>query len=183
MKYWALWLLMTSYVNTVAQSVTFHAADDFIKVPKGSTVNINSDTAYVVSPSRIKYINRQLDGLDSIHTLYNDLVDNRNVLFNELKKASKAVKRLESLMQSDSARLNSDITEILSGLETTLTELRQNNEVLKSNNELLEKKTMQLEGLVKELRKETRGIWWNGLLDKAVVFAGGIGIGLLIAAL
>ncbi len=41
-----------------------------------------------------------------------------------------------------------------------------NNEMFKNNNELLEKKTVQLEGLVKELRKETRGIWWNGLLDK-----------------
>ena len=167
----------------VLGQVTFHTSDDFIKANKGATVRIAADTAYVVSTSRIRYINNQLDNLDSIQLLYNDLVDNRNTLLDELKKTNKVLKRIGELIEADSTVLSNDMAFILRDLSATLNDLKRNNGELKKNNETLEHKSQQLERLVKELRKETKGIWWNGLLDKVVVFAGGVGVGLLVAAL
>lgn len=166
-----------------AQTITFGKNDDIIKVAKGSSVTINADTAYIVSTARAQYINKKLDQLDSIQILYNDLVDNRNELLNELKKAQKTLSKLLNHLQGDSTLLNANIVEIVANLDHTLTNLKKNNEELKKNNKALKTEIKHLEDLVKQLRNQTKGIWWNNVADKIVVFAGGVGLGLLIALL
>ncbi len=167
----------------MGQEVKFHKNDDFIKVGKGTTVSIEADSAYVVSGSRVRFINNQLDALDSIHTLYNQLADNRNELFDQLKKTNKALTRLGKVMKSDSTLLSGSVGQILTDLELTLNDLKSNNQQLKLNNNELEQKAQALEGLVKQLRKETRAIWIDGLWDKVLAFAGGVGVGILIIAI
>ncbi|PTB90918.1 hypothetical protein C9994_16475, partial [Marivirga lumbricoides] len=64
-----------------------------------------------------------------------------------------------------------------------LTDLKENNEELKQNNSSLKSEVDKLHELVEKLKKETRGIWWDGLTDKIIVFIGGAGVGALLLLL
>jgi len=75
------------------------------------------------------------------------------------------------------------VGQIIADLEVTLNDLKSNNQQMKINNNELEQKAHALEGLVKQLRKETRAIWIDGLWDKVLAFTGGVGVGVLIVAL
>lgn len=79
--------------------------------------------------------------------------------------------------------LDADFEWLLNSLDTTLTTLKQNNTELQNNNQQLEASVANLKRIEKELKRETRWMWWNGLTDKIIVFAGGVGVGVLIALL
>lgn len=175
--------LCTLCSTLYSQNVKFSQNDDFIKVVKGSTVEIKADTAYIVSKSTADFLNSKLDELKEVQELYNGLLDNRNELKKELKTVQKLMSKLAANLEKDSAGISEDLTVIVGDLENTLTNLRENNQELSQNNASLLARTNELKRIVKDLRKETRGLWWNGLTDKLVAFAGGVGIGILIAVL
>ena len=79
--------------------------------------------------------------------------------------------------------VDDELTLIISEMDDALADLKRNNQVLKGNNDALQTKVNQLERIVKELRKEIRHIWWNGLTDKLVAFGVGVAAGALIVTL
>lgn len=115
--------------------------------------------------------------------MYNDLVDNRNELFGELKKTHNVLTKLLSHLEGDSTLLSENVTDLINQLSVSLADLKSINEILKKNNNELKGKTEQLQRLVADLKKETRGIWWNGVADKIVVFVAGIGVGIIVVAI
>ena len=169
--------------TVLSQNINFKQNDDFIKVTRGSIVEIKTDTAYVISTSRAVYINEKLDKLDEIQGLYNNLVTNRNELLDELKNTRGVLTKLVAHVQRDSTLLSDNITELISELDSSLTDLKNNNDELKQNNNQLRTKINQLERLVGDLKKETKHIWWTALGDKFITFIGGVGVGILIAAI
>lgn len=176
----SLALLLASSLN--AQNVNFSNNDDFIKVTQGNVVTIKADTAYVVSKGRAAFLNEKLDELQEIQKMYNGIVANEKELKKELKNVQKLIGKLAASLEKDSAAISNNVIEIVDDLDDTLSELRESNTSLKQNNQTLLARTVELKRIVKDLRKETRGLWWNGLTDKLVAFAGGVGIGILLAA-
>lgn len=173
-------LLFILHLQLHAQSVTFQTSTDKLMVLKGTTVKIESDTAYVIGTRRALALNQQLDELKKIKSIYNELLADRNQLIKELKSIQHLLEKLKTQMTNDSAALSGNISQILLELENTMSDLKNNNTVLAENNTLLNEKVDTLKQIVKELRKETKWIWWNGLTDKIVVFAGGAGFGILL---
>ena len=173
-------LLLLVCLSMQAQNVKFSQNDDFTRVTKGTIVNIEADTAYLVSTVRAAFLNEKLDELDEIQGLYNSLLDNRNELKKELKSVQKLLSKLAKKMEADSANLSSNFTFIITDLDKTLNDLKENNQSLAQNNQDLKGRINELKRIVKDLKKETRGIWWNGLTDKLVAFAGGVGVGILL---
>ncbi|MDA3865529.1 MAG: hypothetical protein PF489_02140 [Salinivirgaceae bacterium] len=178
MKIATLFLVFLGFcLSANAQTVTFHSNDDKIKASRGSTVVIEADTAYIISSARAHKLNRQLDELGQIKRIYNQLLTNRNKLLRELTAIEETLGKVVLRMEADSGFLNQNMTGIIADIDRTLLELKQNNETLATNNRALSQKVDALSNLVKNLRKETRWIWWNGLADKIVVFGAGIGVG------
>lgn len=164
-----------------AQEVVFDGKD-VLRVSAGTFVRIEADSAFILNRKTKDFLNKQLDQLDEVQATYNDLVDNRNALLEETESIRKMVAKLALKLESDSATVGDNLDQILEDLEKTLSELRGNNQQLRSNNESLEGRIEELERIRDELKKETRAIWWNGLLDKLVALAGGIGVGILIGS-
>lgn len=183
MKIFLCSILFLAPLLLIAQNKNFRNSDDKITVYDGDLVEIKSDTAFIISKSRAKFLNEKLDELVEIQTLYNSIVDNRSELLNQLKDVQKQVGRLSKQMQRDSTFLTNEMALILSDLDQTLQDLRSNNQSLQQNNKALKSKVNQLERIVKDLRKATRHIWWNGLTDKLVAFGVGALVGILIVSL
>jgi regulator of replication initiation timing len=172
------------YSNSIqGQDFSFRSSDDFVKVYKNQIIKIDADTAYIVSSSRAMFINERLAQLDTLRKVYNSLVDNRNSLLVELNKTQETLATIATLLEGNGGVISEDLEAIISSLDVTLKKLKTNNRILKSNNASLEKEVDDLHKLVKELKKETRGLWIDGLYDKLIVFAGGIGVGVLLALL
>ncbi|MFO7864142.1 MAG: hypothetical protein R6U85_09100 [Salinivirgaceae bacterium] len=180
MKIITILLLFSGFcLSANAQTVTFQSDDDKLMIFRGTTVEIDTDTAYIISSTRAQKLNRQLDELGQIKGIYNQLLTNRNKLLNELTAIEETLGKVIVRMEADSGFLNQNMADIITDIDQTLLELKQNNETLATNNRALTQKIDKLNHLVKALRKETRWIWWNGLADKIVVFGAGIGVGAL----
>ena len=183
MKLFISALLLTYTITICAQNVTFSNNDDFTKVYYADTVFIEADSAYVISNIRAKFLNQRLDELDSVKVLYINLANNHKKLIKEIENVSEQMAKLCSKLESDSTLINQQTTSIIQELDSSLEELRENNETLGQNNSDLRYQIDQLKKIATDLRKEIRGIWWNATTDKLVVFAGGVGAGLLITLL
>lgn len=165
-----------------AQTIKFSDKDDLKRAIRGDLIEINTDTAYVVSKSRAEFLNQKLDELKEIQRLYNNLANNHNQLFKELNRIQKLVGKLSSRLKGDSSMISRNLSSIIDDLDETLVDLKNNNQTLKRSNSELLSKIDQLEKIVSNLKKETRWMWWNGLADKIVALAAGVGIGILVGA-
>jgi len=171
------------YQSASAQNIKFSDKDDFRKTFRGEVIEINTDTAYVVSKSRAKFLNQKLDELKEIQRLYNNLANNHKELFKELNRIQKLVSKLSSRLKGDSSMISQKLSSIIDDLDETLADLKNNNQTLKRSNSELLSKIDQLEKIVNSLKKETRWMWWNGLTDKLVALVAGVGIGILVGSL
>lgn len=165
-----------------AQTIKFSDKDDLKRAFRGDVIEINTDTAYVVSKSRAEFLNQKLDELKEIQRLYNNFSNNHNQLFKELNRIQKLVGKLSSRLKGDSSMISRNLSSIIDDLDETLVDLKNNNQTLKRSNSELLSKIDQLEKIVSNLKKETRWMWWNGLADKIVALAAGVGIGILVGA-
>ena len=165
------------------QNIKFSNNDDFIKTVRGEVIEINTDTAYVVSKSRVEFLNHKLDELQEIQQLYGDMDSNHKELLTELTRIQKLVDKLSSRLEEDSSLISLNLSSIINDLDETLADLKTNNQTLKKSNSDLLSKVDQLERIVKDLKKETKWMWWNGLADKVVAVVAGIGIGILVGGL
>lgn len=165
-----------------AQNIKFSDKDDLKRTFRGDVIEINTDTAYVVNKSRAEFLNQKLNELKEIQQLYNNLANNHNELFKELNRIQKLVGKLSSRLKGDSSMISRNLSSIIDDLDETLVDLKNNNQTLKRSNSELLSKIDQLEKIVSNLKKETRWMWWNGLADKIVTLAAGVGIGILVGA-
>lgn len=165
-----------------AQTIKFSDKDDLKRAFRGDVIEINTDTAYVVSKSRAEFLNQKLDELKEIQRLYNNLANNHNELFKELNRIQKLVGKLSSRLEEDSSMISRNLSSIIDDLDETLADLKNNNQMLKRSNSELLSKIDQLEKIVGNLKKETKWMWWRGHVDKIVALAAGVGIGILVGA-
>jgi uncharacterized FlaG/YvyC family protein len=86
-------------------------------------------------------------------------------------------------MVKDSLQIRSSLDIVINDLSKLSEDLKKNNDALGQNNDALKEHIERLNSVIKDLKKELRWIWWNGLSDKIFAFAIGIGTGLLIATL
>lgn len=184
MKYFlSLFLLFGTLLSANAQTITFTSDSDKVMVTKGTMVQIEADTAFIIGKARAMNLNRQLDELMKVKGIYNGLLHSRNELVEELSSIQKILEKLLTRIEKDSAYMSDNLSDLITDIDKTLLNLKQSNESLAKNNQMLTQKANTLKKLVKALRKETRWIWWNGLADKIVVFGGGVGVGAILALL
>lgn len=176
-------ILCTSSVLQAQRKVKFSSADDAVKVEKGTIIEITADSAYVVSGTRASIINQKIVELDSIRVIYNKMAGNHNSLLSEVDEVQKLLSQVYKKMQQDSSMMSTQFDQVITDLDQSLINLKANNAQLKINNKNLLEETSKLKTIVKDLKKETRRIWWDGLTDKVVAFAGGVGIGVLVMAI
>jgi septal ring factor EnvC (AmiA/AmiB activator) len=166
-----------------AQNVRFNDNSGVVKVYRGNTINIEVDTAYVIGKIKAEFINQKIDELNEIKAIYNNMVDNHNKLLSDLNTVQELLEKLQDKAINDSLVMSQNFKRLLNELDTSLTELKTNNNHLKKNNSELNDQIANLERIVKQLRKETRGLWWDGVTDKIVAFIGGVGAGMLLMAI
>ncbi|WP_109833033.1 hypothetical protein [Reichenbachiella versicolor] len=169
--------------NGYSQKVIFGKHQDLVNLKKGDIVEIKADTAYVISRRRAKVLNEKIDELEEVKVLYNGLAGQYNGLNVELEKVQSSLSEVVSKMESDSLQLSDHFVEIIGDLDQSIENLKSNNKSLKTNNSKMRDEISKLHKVIKAMKKETRRIWWDGLTDKIVAFAGGAGIGLLIGVL
>jgi ABC-type phosphate transport system auxiliary subunit len=176
-------VLLCSSLFSQAQQIKFSNNDESTKVKKGALVEITADSAYVISGKRASIINQKIVELDSIKAIYNRMAGNHNNLLGEIGEVQTILNQVYEKMKQDSSMMTQQFEQIIGNLDQSLVNLKTNNESLQKSNQDLQDETNKLKIIVKELKKETRSIWWNGLTDKIVAFVGGIGVGMLVMAL
>lgn len=165
-----------------AQEVRFGSGDQRIKVFKGQTVRIASDSAYVISSDRARLLNERLKELEQAQATNNQLADVNDELLSHIKEIESLVSELLRKMQGDTGEVTLDFETILAELDKSLNTMKENNRVLEDNNKELGRQLTEMKHTIKVLKKEIRGIWWNGITDKIVIGVTGIGLGLLIGS-
>lgn len=168
--------------SAIAQVKEFGKNDHTMRITEGDQVNVKADTAFIISKERAKDLNRELDLLDSIESKYNEVLDDRDTLMMEINRTRDILEKLQKKMEKDSAFANEELSSILADLKKTLDEMKATNKRLEDENKDLKKQINGLRKIADELEEVTRGIWWNGITDKIVSFASGLGVGILIGA-
>jgi len=149
-------------------------------VVKGDVVEVNADSAYIISSSRALILNEKLDELAGARKLNGELKSVNDELLTKVKEVEKLVSKILSRMESDKVDIGNGFDEILSELDKSLDVMKENNKDLAANNINLKQQISSMDNTISKLKKEIRGIWWNGVADKIVVGILGVGVGLLI---
>lgn len=176
-------LFLFAGINAFAQSVTFRQTDQKLKVYKGDRVEIVADTAFIVSKNRAFLLNEKLAELESARLLNREVFEKHQELKTKVLEIEKLLGNLLQKMENDNNAVKLDFTEILNQLDASLVTLRQNNNELAQHNRDLKAQINTLQSTIKVLKKEIRGIWWNGFLDKIVVGVASLTIGFILGSL
>lgn len=174
-----LLMLGTTFLG-ISQSKKFRSSDQKMLVVKGDVVEVNADSAYIVSSSRALILNEKLDELTGARKLNGELKSVNDELLTKIKEVEKLVSKILSRMESDKVDIGNGFDEILEELDKSLDVMKENNKDLAVNNSNLKQQISAMDDTIGKLKKEIRGIWWNGVADKIVVGILGLGIGLLI---
>ncbi len=180
--YLSILFLLISLV-AVSQEIKFRKSDQKLLLKKGDVVQIQADTAYIISQDRARLLNEKLDELESARKLNAELKTINEKLLTKVKEVEKLVSKLLKRMESSSTEVDVDLEQILKDLDTNLAALKLNNNELTKNNQDLKRQIGEMDHTIDRLKKEIRGIWWNGFTDKIVVGALGLGLGYLIGVL
>lgn len=182
MKYFIIFILILTTSNVVlSQTIEFSSQNDRITTFEGDTIIVSVDTAYIIHKDRAKWLNYQLQELDTIKSLYSRVYVDHRDLIKETIVVQKQLTRLIDNMNQGGINVSQDFDDIIFNLEKIIDDLRNNNEKQELTISDLNKNVVNLEKIVKDLKIETRKIWWNGTTDKLVALAGGIVIGFLIS--
>lgn len=166
-----------------SQEIKFRNSDQKLVLKQGDLVRIHADTAYVISRARAKLLNEKLDELANAQKLNANLQTINQDLLDKVKEVEKLVAKLLKRMEASTSEVDVDLEGILNDLDKNLASLKQNNSELARNNQDLKKQIGEMDQTIDKLKKEIRGIWWNGFTDKIVVGALGLGLGYLIGVL
>lgn len=156
------------------QVLKFNKSTDIIKAKMGDTILVLTDSAYVLSGKRADYLNDKLAELDTIKGMYSDQSEDRRELIDKIEELDHLILNLRDDFIKDTLIISNNLKSIISDLDAISMDLRKNNEELKTNNIELQKRVIRLEQLIGELKKQMRGIWWNGIADKILAFGAGI---------
>ncbi|HCX20317.1 MAG: hypothetical protein CMB80_20610 [Flammeovirgaceae bacterium] len=181
--YFIVFFLISTSLISSGQEKVFRSSDSKIKVSKGDLIRIDTESAYVISQGQADALNQKLDELVKAGAINEDLKQVNLELLNKVKEVEKLVGKLLKEMKHDGEATEMDLQSIILQLDNGLATLKDNNQRLEDNNQQLQAKIDAMEDIIKKLRKEIRGIWWNGLTDKIVVGAGGLAVGILIMVL
>jgi hypothetical protein len=166
-----------------AQKRVFRNNSDVMKVRKGDLIEIEADSAFVLSGNRADYLNQRLNELDTIRRIYEGMGLQKEELIRQVDELSSLISNLKTDMVQDSIRIRNELGVVIQDLHAITADLKQNNLELRQNNEDLNVRIERLNTVIKELKREMRWIWWNGLTDKIVVFAAGVGVGAVLVLL
>ncbi|WP_462247275.1 hypothetical protein [Ekhidna sp.] len=180
--YLSILFLFLSFIS-VGQEIKFRKSDQKLVLKKGDVVQVQADTAYIISQDRAQLLNEKLDELENARKLNTELKTINEELLSKVKEVEKLVSKLLKRMESSSTEVDVDLEQILKDLDTNLASLKSNNNELTKNNQDLKRQIGEMDHTIDRLKKEIRGIWWNGFTDKIVVGALGLGLGYLIGVL
>lgn len=175
-------LVMTLGLGLSAQNRVFRSGDQKLVAVKGEVVRIEADTAFIISSDRAKLLNEKLDELISAQSLNQSLDASNKELLEKLKHVQDLVDKLIKRMDSDGKDLGNDLDEIMAQLDANLESLKQNNQDLQRTNKDLSTQITTLNVTIKKLKKEIRGVWWNGIADKIVTGLLGVGAGVALTS-
>ncbi len=167
-------------INVNAQLKTFDQYSDVSKYYKGDTIAIKTDSVFILSGGRAEYLNQRLNELDTIRRMYSDLSIQREEFHLKIDELDSLLKKLQIQMKNDSLQLRNNLQIVIDELAVLSQDLKENNQSLKNTNRELENRIESLNAVIKDLKREMRWIWWNGLNDKIVAFSAGILIGALV---
>lgn len=181
MRKWCLVLvLILTQLAVSGQELHFRVVDKKIKVVKGDIVQIDADTAYVISITVADQLNAKLNELKEARITNEKLVNVNSELVETIKKVEDLTEKLLMRMENGHQEVVADFDALIGQLDSGLTDLKKNNEVLEANNAALQGQIKEMQTTIRLLKKEIRGIWWNGIADKVVTGAAGVAIGILI---
>ena len=181
MRNYAFLLLLCGVAfSSFSQNRKFKSSDQKMLVVNGDIVEVTADSAYIISSSRALILNEKLDELTKARELNSELKKVNTELLTKVKEVEKLVSKILSRMESDKVDIGNGFDEILGELDKSLDVMKENNKDLATNNADLKHQISSMDDTINKLRKEIRGIWWNGVADKIVVGVLGLGIGLLI---
>ncbi|MTI22981.1 hypothetical protein E1176_18265 [Fulvivirga sp. RKSG066] len=175
-------LFFFSLTFCLAQQVVFEEKDHIKEVQRGTTVEIKADTAFVISKTRAMLLNAKLDELKEMRESNLELQNVNKQLLNKVKEVEKLVARLLTKMEATNEDINLDLNQIIAQLDQSLLKLKENNQELASHNNDLKSQINSMEHTIKLLRKEIRGIWWNGVTDKLVVGLAALTLGFVLGS-
>lgn len=184
MRTLSLLLLFTLGSLTVfSQDIRFKKTDQKMLLLKGDLVTVDVDTAYIISKSRADLLNEKLDELSNARKANSELKTVNNELLSKVKEVEKLVSKLLVRMEKEGGDVQLNLEDILNQLNSSLETLKSNNRELAKNNDDLKKSISVMDATIDKLKKEVRGIWWNGVADKVVTGLAGFGIGLIVGIL
>jgi DNA repair ATPase RecN len=169
-------LFMLSTMNIYSQ-VDFKASEQYKVVYQDDTVTIHADTAFIVSKTLAGYFNRNVLDLQDLKQKYNNLIRDNQKLGKELEKALKLVDNLLKENTAGNEDVVSNLNAKIGELNAIILSLETVNKQLTGTNKNFEAEIKNLKKLNHDLKRLTRGIWWNGITDKLVAFGGGLVIG------
>lgn len=175
-------LLCLNFVS-FAQVIHINNNDDIIKVTKNTTATIDVDYAFIVPPNKASLINTQLAQLVEVKNYYADLKNNKRSVLVQLNKVDKQLRKLLSKLKKEDADIDENLEHILSKIDHSITNLNTNNTQLKATNITLNTEVKNLKKINTHLKKISRGIWWNGFIDKTIMLVAGTALGILITSI
>lgn len=182
-KSFLLLVILGISLSGFSQTKKFRSSDQKMLVKEGDIIEVNTDSAYIISSSRALLLNEKLDELSDARKLNVELKSVNVELLNKVKEVEKLVSKILKKMESDSTVIEEGFDEILKELDQSLDVMKENNRELATNNNDLKQQIAAMDDTISKLKKEIRGIWWNGLTDKIVAGVLGIGIGFLLGSL
>ena len=181
-KLFFLLLFFAVHIN-YGQTININDNDKIIKVVKNDKIAINVDYAFIVPPNKASLINDQLEQLVKVREAYKDIKESRKNIVLELNKTDKQLRKLLERIKKDDTVVDDNLETILTKIDQSVNNLNSANNQLKTTNDSLQDEVLQLKKINGDLKKITRGIWWNGVLDKTIMFIAGGALGILVTSL
>jgi chromosome segregation ATPase len=182
----ALYLLVLTACSlqlSAGQVLEFKQGDHRLKVYKDQTVNVQADSAYVISIKRAAILNQKLQELQAAHASNQQLLQVHRELLDKVREIERLTTQLLAKIRRDKHAIELNMNEIIAELDRSIVILKSTNAQLQSNNEELHQQLAEMERTVKHLRKQIRRIWWKSTADKILVAVLAFGVGLGVGSL
>lgn len=166
-----------------AQNVHFRNTDQKVQVVKDDLVRIDADTAYLISKSRASMLNEKLEELTYMRRTHEELQTLNQAQLDKLKEVEGLVTKLLEQTEGGTSDITQNLDLFVNELDGHMKTLKENNTQLGENNKTLEHQIAAMDQTISKLKKNIRGIWWNGVADKLVIGVAGLGVGLVIGSL
>lgn len=175
-------ILMTFWSISIraAQVVKFNQADDRLKVYQGQMVDIQADSALVISTQRVALLNQKLQELQAMRVANYELMQANQEMLAKVRKIEHLTAQLLVKIEKDRHAMLLDMNELIAELDRSILVLKTNNAHLEANNEALAQQLAEMELTIKHLKKQIRKIWWKSTADKILIALTAFATGLIV---